>query len=48
MNVTRQLRRAQERERQKEHKKLIKQLELSDFTYVADDSNMTFSAWAHS
>jgi hypothetical protein len=44
MNVTRQLRRAQERKREKERKNLIKQLQLSDFTYVADDSNSTFSA----
>lgn len=44
MRLSRQALRSQERKRQKEHKKLIKQLELSDFTYVADDSNMTFSA----
>lgn len=44
MNVTRQARRAQERKTQKEKKKLIKQLQLSDLMYVADDSNMTFSA----
>jgi len=44
MNVTRQARRAQERKTQKEQKKLIKQLQLSDLMYVADDSNMTFSA----
>jgi hypothetical protein len=44
MNVTRQAQRAQERKTQKEQKKLIKQLQLSDLMYVADDSNMTFSA----
>ena len=44
MNVTRQARRAQERKTQKEQEKLIKQLQLSDLMYVADDSNMTFSA----
>jgi hypothetical protein len=33
MNVTRQARRAQERKTQKEHKKLIKQLQLSDLMY---------------
>jgi hypothetical protein len=44
MNVTRQARRAQERKKQKEHKELIKQLQVSDLMYVADDSNMTFSA----
>jgi hypothetical protein len=44
VKLSRQAQRAQERKRQKEHKELIKQLELSDFVYVADDSNMTFSA----
>jgi hypothetical protein len=44
VKLSRQALRAQERKRQKEHKKLIRQLELSDFAYVADDSNMTFSA----
>jgi hypothetical protein len=44
VKLSRQVQRAQERKRQKEHKELIKQLELSDFVYVADDSNMTFSA----
>jgi len=44
VKLSRQALRAQERKRQKEHKKLIKHLELSDFAYVADDSNMTFSA----
>ena len=44
MKLSRQLLRAQERKRQKEQKKLIKQLELSDFIYVADDTKMTFSA----
>jgi hypothetical protein len=40
------VRRAQQRKREKEHKKLIKQIQLSDYTYVADDNNMTFSAMA--
>ena len=44
MKLSRQALRAQERKTQKEQKKLIKQLELSDFAYVADDNNMTFSA----
>jgi hypothetical protein len=44
VKLSRQALRAQERKTQKEHKKLIKQLELSDFAYVADDNNMTFSA----
>jgi hypothetical protein len=46
VKLTRQIKRAQERKRQKEQRNLIKQLELSDFTYVADDENMTFSAVA--
>jgi len=44
MNIARQVKRAQERKQQKEQDKLIKGLRLSDFTYVADDNNMTFSA----
>lgn len=44
MRLSRQARRAQERKRTKERQKLIKQLALSDFAYVADDDNMTFSA----
>jgi len=44
INVTRQLGKAQERKRQKEQKNLIKQLELSDFAYVANDNNMISSA----
>ena len=44
MKLSRQALRAQERKTQKEQKKLIKQLELSDFAHVADDNNMTFSA----
>ena len=44
MNISRQIKRAQERKEQKEKAKLIKQLGLSDFTYEADDKNMTFSA----
>lgn len=44
MNISRQVKRAQERKQQKEKVKLIKQLGLSDFTYEADDKNMTFSA----
>ncbi len=45
MKITRQQRRTQERKRQKEeNRKLVKQLDLSDFVYLADDRNMTFSA----
>lgn len=44
MKLTRQVRRTQERKRQKDQQKLIKQLQLSDFAYVADDDNITFSA----
>ena len=44
MKLSHQALRAQERKTQKEQKKLIKQLELSDFAYVADDNNMNFSA----
>jgi hypothetical protein len=38
------MKRAQERKREKEKANLIKQLQLSDFEYVADDKNITFSA----
>ena len=44
MKIARQIRRRQERKKKKERKKLIKKLGLSDFEYVADDKNMTFSA----
>ena len=44
MKIARQMKRAQERKREKQKKDLMKQLELSDFEYVADDKNMTFSA----
>ena len=44
MSITHRIQRAQERKKQKEDAKLIKQLQLSDFTYIADDKNMTFSA----
>ncbi len=44
MNISRQVRRAQERKQQKENVKLIKKLQLSDFTYIADDKNMALSA----
>ena len=44
MKIARQVRRRQERKKKKERKKLIKKLGLSDFEYVADDKNMTFSA----
>ncbi len=46
MKSSLQVQRAQERKTQKEQKKLIKQLELSDFEYIADDSTMTFSGMA--
>ena len=44
MKISRQVRRAQERAKQKEEARLSNQLNLSDFKYVADDRNMTFSA----
>jgi len=31
---------------EKEKKRIAKELKLSDFTYVADDNNMTLSAMA--
>jgi hypothetical protein len=43
---TRQVKRARERAREKENKQLAKKLELSDYTYVADDHSMTLSAAA--
>jgi hypothetical protein len=46
MKLTRQAKRAQERKIQKEQKDLMRKLGLSDFTYAADDENMTFSAMA--
>jgi hypothetical protein len=46
VKLTRQAKRAQERKIQKEQKNLIKKLALSDFTYIADDENITFSAMA--
>ena len=46
MKETRQVKRARERARNKENKQLAKKLELSDFTYVADDHTMTLSATA--
>ena len=42
--MSRQARRAEERKQEKEDRKLVRQLELSDFTYEATDENMTFSA----
>ena len=44
MKISRQVRRAQKRAEQKEDARLSKHLNLSDFKYVADDRNMTFSA----
>jgi hypothetical protein len=44
MEISRQVKRAEERKQEKEDRKLSKQLELSDFTYEATDENMTFSA----
>jgi len=44
MKISRQVRRAHERAKQKEDARLSKHLSLSDFKYVADDRNMTFSA----
>lgn len=44
MKISRQVRRSEERQQEKEDRKLARQLELSDFTYEATDENMTFSA----
>jgi hypothetical protein len=44
MDISRQIRRAQERAKQKDDAKLTKHLKLSDFRYVADDKNMTYAA----
>lgn len=44
MHVLRQMKRVQDRKREKEKANLIKQLQLSDFEYVADDKNITISA----
>jgi hypothetical protein len=44
--ISRQAKRAQERKQQKEHAKLTRKLQMSNFTYIADDKNMTFSAMA--
>ncbi|MEW6382290.1 MAG: hypothetical protein AB1611_22225 [bacterium] len=44
MSISRQVRRAQERQEKKDKAKLTKQLQLSDFTYRADDKNATLSA----
>ena len=44
MIITRQVMRAQERKQKKEDKKLIRKLQMCDFTYEADDKNMTLSA----
>jgi len=44
MEISRQVKRAQERKQEKEDRKLSKQLALSDFTYEATDENVTFSA----
>ena len=44
MEISRQVKRAQERKQEKEDRKLAKELELSDFTYEATDENVTFSA----
>jgi len=46
VKLSRQPQRAQERKTHREQKKLIKQLQLWDFAYVPDDSNITFSAMA--
>jgi hypothetical protein len=46
LKLSRQTQRAQERKTRREQKKLIKQLQLWDFAYVADDSNIAFSAMA--
>jgi len=46
MAVSRQVRRAEERKRRKEEARLAKQLNLSTYTYVADDHTLTLSALA--
>ncbi|MBW2543898.1 MAG: transposase [Deltaproteobacteria bacterium] len=43
---SRQVRRARQRVDEKEKKRITKELQLSDFTYVADDNNVTLSAVA--
>jgi len=44
MPISRQVRRYEERKQEKEDHKLARKLELSDFTYEADDANLTFYA----
>ena len=44
MSISRQAKRAQERKQRKQDAKLIKKLQLSDFRFIADDKNITFSA----
>jgi len=44
MTISRQVKRAEERNQEKADKKLARHLELSDFTYEATDEHMTFSA----
>jgi len=46
VKLSRQTPRAQEGKTHTEQKKLIKQLQLWDFAYVADDRNIAFSAMA--
>ena len=43
---SRQVKRARQRADEKEKKRITKELQLSDFTYVADDNNATLSAVA--
>jgi hypothetical protein len=44
MEKSRQVKRAEERNKKKAETRMIKRYELSDFKYVADDRNMTLSA----
>ena len=44
--ILRQVKKAQERREQKVRVKLIKKLQMSNFTYLADNKNMTFSIMA--
>jgi hypothetical protein len=46
VTISRQVQRAEDRRSKKEDDRLAKQLDLSDFTYLANDPHMTFSAMA--
>ena len=48
MPISRRVRRYEERKQEREDRKLARKLELSDFTYEADDANLTFPPWGRS